>query len=276
VLDSAYPPDVEVLTSQGDIAFAAFDGLAEACVADVGCATDHGDPREQLVAAASTLDAEPVTLDGRTFDGPALVREVTASLYDEYLLTELPAILATAAEDPAAGLEELGWWDDEPMLGWGPRRRSPVPAYAESDGTFFAVECREAVATADLTEARARAAALPAPFDRAAARDLDELTAVCDRVASGVASAQELAPAVSDVPTLLLAGGLDPVTPPAWATHAATTLDRATVVTFPALGHGVLYSGTCATGLATRFLDDPTAAPDDACTRAFGHVRFGR
>jgi pimeloyl-ACP methyl ester carboxylesterase len=64
---------------------------------------------------------------------------------------------------------------------------------------------------------------------------------------------------VSDVPTLLLVGEFDPVTPPEWAEAAAVHLGRGELFVFPAVGHGVLDSHRCATDLVKAFL----AAPED-------------
>ena len=63
----------------------------------------------------------------------------------------------------------------------------------------------------------------------------------------------------SDVPTLLLAGEFDPVTPPEWAETAARHLANAHLFVFPAVGHGVLDSHVCAADLVRAFL----AAPQD-------------
>jgi pimeloyl-ACP methyl ester carboxylesterase len=275
ILDSVYPPGVEVLVEQGEVAVAAFEALAEACVADVGCRDDHGDPRTQLAAAAVALDAEPLEVEGIVLEGSDLVAEVVTAMYDTALIAELPAIIATAVADPEAAFDELGWWYEDPVQpAFRPPPRRPVPAFEDSTGTFYAVECREEVAGADVEEARARAAALPAPFADAALLQLEELVAICADFGSGTAGADERASAVSDVPTLLLAGGLDPVTPPDWAWLASETLPNGAVVEFPAVGHGVLPSGSCPSGLVTAFLAAPTLSPDASCAAAYDRPRF--
>lgn len=55
-------------------------------------------------------------------------------------------------------------------------------------------------------------------------------------------------------PTLLLAGALDPVTPPEQAARAAATLTRAQIVRFPRAGHVVLAYPNCSLQLVSRFL----------------------
>lgn len=61
----------------------------------------------------------------------------------------------------------------------------------------------------------------------------------------------------SDVPTLLLAGEFDPVTPPQWAYAAAEGLSNGHVFTFPGIGHGVLDSDSCGVEVVRAFLADP-------------------
>ena len=69
----------------------------------------------------------------------------------------------------------------------------------------------------------------------------------------------------SDVPTLILVGEFDPVTPPEWADVAAEGLSHASVFVFPAVGHGVLDSHVCASDLVRAFLDRPQAPRPPAC-----------
>jgi pimeloyl-ACP methyl ester carboxylesterase len=60
-------------------------------------------------------------------------------------------------------------------------------------------------------------------------------------------------PVVSDVPTLLLSGALDPVTPPAWAEDAKRTLRHSLHVVVPGVGHNTL-GADCARSLMVDLL----------------------
>jgi len=77
-----------------------------------------------------------------------------------------------------------------------------------------------------------------------------------------------LEPVVSDIPTLLLSGDFDPITPPAFAAQVGETLSRDYQVVFPKGTHGQAVSDLCANGIIQRFLDDPTTAPEAACAQA--------
>ena len=71
-------------------------------------------------------------------------------------------------------------------------------------------------------------------------------------------------PLVSDIPTLVLAGELDPVTPPEYGELVADYLSRGYFYVFPGAGHNIIIE-ECARQLAGAFLADPGQAPDPAC-----------
>jgi pimeloyl-ACP methyl ester carboxylesterase len=82
---------------------------------------------------------------------------------------------------------------------------------------------------------------------------------------SGDTGAAFREPVRSHIPTLLLAGEFDPVTPPQWAYLAAQGLSHSYTFTFPGIGHGVLDSDTCASHLVRAFLADPQDPAVPAC-----------
>ncbi|MEM9387729.1 MAG: alpha/beta fold hydrolase [Pseudomonadota bacterium] len=71
---------------------------------------------------------------------------------------------------------------------------------------------------------------------------------------------------VSDVPTLALSGGLDPVTPPASAEVAIRGLSQVQHLVAPAVGHNVTPEG-CAPRLIAQFLDAPRQPIDGTCLK---------
>jgi pimeloyl-ACP methyl ester carboxylesterase len=78
------------------------------------------------------------------------------------------------------------------------------------------------------------------------------------------------APAVSDIPTLILSGEFDPNTPPSAGSLVAETLNNAYVYTFPGIAHGALSNSLCAQSITLDFLDDPTHEPDASCIADMG------
>jgi pimeloyl-ACP methyl ester carboxylesterase len=73
----------------------------------------------------------------------------------------------------------------------------------------------------------------------------------------------------SNIPTLILDGELDPITPPAWGKLAAQTLSHSQLVEFPGFGHGVLGGGpdggNCTFRIVGEFIDNPYKTVDSSC-----------
>jgi hypothetical protein len=78
-------------------------------------------------------------------------------------------------------------------------------------------------------------------------------------------------PVVSNLPALVLGDEYDPVTPPADSKRVATGFANGTYVMFSGLGHGAIFSSTCAAKIFHDFIKDPTAKPDSRARRATPH-----
>jgi pimeloyl-ACP methyl ester carboxylesterase len=287
VLDSVYPPDVVALESQAANAAAAITALLDACRAAPSCTDAVGDPTEALQRAVERLDAAPVEVTvggvlgvgGATWevDGAELVGALFMALYDTQLLPDVPAALAAAAEgDVEEALRLLGEVD---VRARGSATgevdlRARSSATEDSDGTFFSVECREEARTSSREETARQAASMPSPLGDILTADALGVYDVCDFWESGTAEPTERDPVVSDVPTLVLAGEFDPITPPAWGHHAAATLSASTVVEFPGVGHAVITQGECADDVVAAFLDRPEEPAEASCAASLPGVEF--
>ena len=144
-----------------------------------------------------------------------------------------------------------------------------------SDGMFYALVCHDEISFADPAEVEG---AVPAdPFGLQDRFEFGsnvgtEAFATCSAFDSGQAAPEANQPVESDVPTLLMAGEFDPVTPPEWARVAAVTLSGSHLVVAPDAAHGV-STDECGMSIVLAFLDDPVAPPDTACL-AESEVRF--
>jgi pimeloyl-ACP methyl ester carboxylesterase len=90
---------------------------------------------------------------------------------------------------------------------------------------------------------------------------------LCQYYGIGAPNPLEDAPVQSDIPTLLLAGEYDPITPPFWAPLAAETLSAGYAYEFPGTGHAVISRGACPGRMIRAFLDNPAQPPDASCIR---------
>jgi pimeloyl-ACP methyl ester carboxylesterase len=106
------------------------------------------------------------------------------------------------------------------------------------------------------------------------ADQLDALLEICKLWPRGPVDADLHSPLKSDIPTLLLSGEADPVTPPADAERAALGLARHRHLILSGEGHGQVATG-CVPTLMAEFLD--AAAPtmiDATCLERHGPAPF--
>ena len=74
-----------------------------------------------------------------------------------------------------------------------------------------------------------------------------------------------------EIPTLVLNGAYDPVTPQPYGEAVARNQRIAYVYTFPGLGHGSFFpppgmlATACTIEIATEFLANPGQAPNSSC-----------
>lgn len=127
-------------------------------------------------------------------------------------------------------------------------------------GLTLSVLCSE-----DLPRATPELLAADADNDFIGGRTGDAFVEMCSVWPQQQRPADWFEPVQSDIPTLLLSGALDPVTPPAWAELAAQTLSNSRHLVAPHGAHTIV-SHTCANRLAARFIDDLNlAALDEKC-----------
>jgi len=81
-------------------------------------------------------------------------------------------------------------------------------------------------------------------------------------------------PVTSNVPTLILAGEYDPITPPANAQLTEQTLKNSYFFLFPGMGHGEEYNSDCADTIISSFEDNPTLKPSGVCINNLSEPAF--
>jgi pimeloyl-ACP methyl ester carboxylesterase len=106
------------------------------------------------------------------------------------------------------------------------------------------------------------------------ADQLDALQEICKLWPRGPVDGDLHSPLRSEIPTLLLSGEADPVTPPADAERAARGLARHRHLILSGEGHGQVATG-CVPRLMAEFLDSPApAALDATCLRRHSPAPF--
>jgi hypothetical protein len=97
---------------------------------------------------------------------------------------------------------------------------------------------------------------------------------ICDLWQAGEADPVENEMVSSDIPTLILAGEYDPITPPSWGEDVAQGFSNNYYFEFPGIGHGASLSGECPLALTQSFITDPTTEPNAVCLTAMGGPNF--
>ena len=122
------------------------------------------------------------------------------------------------------------------------------------DGLYNSIECRE---TWSVVDRAARRRIIEANGVYSLNARLSKSPAFCQIWRVPAAPADERQPVKSEVPTLLLSGGYDWLTPSSWGREAAKSLSSSRHVVFRAQGHGVVVQDPCAGRLRDTFIDDP-------------------
>jgi pimeloyl-ACP methyl ester carboxylesterase len=207
----------------------------------------------QFLALLSTLDTlapERQTLRefiDRAFPGPrqAETRADFQSAIDALSDAEVQEVFAVVAQ--TITLEDLR------LVG------QSLPQY-------YSVECNERIPFQSFANMVANAQALEIPeLALGVPEQFVKVFAICERWPSGQASESAAQPVWSDIPTLVLAGAYDNLTPVSWNKSAFVTLPNGVFVLAPMSGHGVIAYSACGQQLGHAFIADPSAPLDTAC-----------
>ncbi|MEM7336234.1 MAG: alpha/beta fold hydrolase [Chloroflexota bacterium] len=269
ILDSAFPPQVNLSTDLITNSERAFDTLFAGCEASTDCATAYPDLESRFFTLVDSLEANPAKISVSDFfkgdrydalvDGDALYSVIFQGLYSDEIIPLLPKLI-TDVESGNFTLLELLISNDISTQDWF------------SIGMYFSVICHDEVSFETLDEVEASIAAVPelAQFFE----DTDANFEICALWQSGEGEAAEDLPVMSDIPTLVMAGEYDPITPPSWGELAAETLSNSIYFEYPGVGHAASTSGECPLSMTLAFLNDPTAPLNGSCIETMGAPEF--
>ena len=257
VLDGVAPNDLVV---GGEFARTFEDALAlqaAQCNADAACrARFPVDAPTRLREVIAQLQAQPVEVEYRNATTGAIARDtVTADTvtglaflfsYAPETASLLPLMLEEASEGRYGALLALTRMTGQQFAG-GMNR-----------GMQWSVLCAEDAPRWNADSGSADGTILGAEVARM-------FFAACPAWPHGAADPAQAQPLESDIPTLLLSGELDPVTPPAYGERVAAGLANGRHLVLRGQGHGTLHLG-CTPKLVAGFIEDAdTASPDPAC-----------
>jgi pimeloyl-ACP methyl ester carboxylesterase len=262
IMDGVVAPQ-SVLGSHSALdAEAALAGVLGRCASDRACSGVFGDPDKDYRAVRASLTNRPFYLtvpDPQTglatpvaFGPEQLAIVLRLGTYSADFAALLPLLLSRAGSD----------FDFAPIAAQY-LMTSRTYGEAIATGMHNTVVCAEDVPffdPADLERTRRAAPYL-------GTTQIDGLKALCKVWPKGPVDADLHAPLTSDVPTLLLSGKNDPVTPPAGAALAARGLRHVRSIVMDDVGHGQLVV-PCMDRVMAQFVALGSAEQvDDRCTR---------
>lgn len=269
ILDGVVRPDIDFNLAGGHTVSYALRNLFHACAQDLRCSQAYPNLEQKFLAVVDQLNREPVPVALTT---PQSKQPLVTRLDGNGFITALVPLLArpysgnTARGTSipkfihAASQGNFSWVADN-LAG------DLESSDGSAKGMYHSVLCARAKsvqATPDQV--------LPQPYPQLVAWGIREGEAVGNVCALLQA---ELKPpfvyANTDIPTLVLNGSYDPVTPQPYGEAVASHLKAARVYTFAGLGHGSFFppagmpATDCVIRIATDFLARPRQAPDSSC-----------
>jgi pimeloyl-ACP methyl ester carboxylesterase len=258
VLDSVYPLQVNLYTALAPNAERAFSVFFNRCAADPSCNGSYPDLRLVFYGLVDELNARPVTVplvaggaeQNIRLDGGLLIDVLFVGLYNPAVTTSMPQMIFDIRQGDYEILRDrlTLYFDDSGAL-----------------GMQMAVQCSEELPFNAPEDAYAAAQNVQPQIAAFYPPSVQPLFAVCKEWMTAPPDPRENLPVSSDLPTLVLAGEQDPITPPDWGRMVATDLSNSYFREFPRNGHWVTRSSQCALQMALAFWQNPGTDPGSLC-----------
>jgi pimeloyl-ACP methyl ester carboxylesterase len=272
ILDSTYPPDVDLFSEAPDDLDRSLDKLFADCAVDSHCLNSYPGLEGKFTSLIGDLAANPRTLDiskeaktpGATFvlTDDLFLGWLYGAFYSASALGQLPQLIWETANgdyDYAKSIAAGQLTDDTPSdVSWG---------------MYLSIECAEEAPFGSRDRVALELNRFPQikSVFRGMGTDTYDACAVWN---VPPASAVENNVVESDIPTLVLSGDYDPITPPGWGRAVANSLENSFYYELPGVGHGVIISEPCGEVLAHNFLTDPKTDPMSSCIYTLSHPVF--
>jgi pimeloyl-ACP methyl ester carboxylesterase len=226
-----------------------------ACAADAACNAAYPDPEGVLTQIVADLDATPQPVDVTLPDGTTTTVQVNGAIAMEALFGGInPATVKTL---PSLVYRMKDGDFQYTLSGLLPGYLLPGE---NARAMHFAVNCSDD----PVTDADATKPGVVAPYASLLAREVQEGADACAILGVPQLGDDSDVALTSDIPTLLLQGGLDPATPVSGGDEVAKGLSKVTNAVIPAGTH-VQGLSPCGVQIIASFANDPTGTPDTSC-----------
>ena len=241
--------------------------LDELCKADASCGDDFPELGERVRDAARATMDNPIVVDVEDIEvfpsGKAyILSDVAAFLpftlfYEQSNYAALPAIIHAWA-DAIESRDETLFSALAIALAGG--------FFDGSQGMYDAIMCNDGYREAMIDSEAIDRAEFPILTNAFSVEgDAERRAQSCIDLGMPPRSRDNFRAVQTDIPTLLVEGDMDPITPPPLAHIIAPGFSNGTYVEFPYAGHGPTRSVECAGDFLNGFYDDPAAEPDLSC-----------
>lgn len=262
ILDSVVPLQVNLYTETSADFDRALKVLFESCAADAACNRAYPDLEAAFYETVRSLNEKAVEIalgtfterpiEGAVVDGDWFAAFTFQALYHKDLIRVMPALIFAIRNDRSYQLLTLigdAYFHDAKFF---------------SMGMYLSVQCGEELPFTTREAAIAAADANPR-LSSHNEYEVKSIFATCGVWQAKAADDRENEAVRSDIPTLVLAGQFDPITPPAWGQLVAQDLSNSFFFEFPGVGHGAAFSDQCPNGMALAFLNQPQQRPPSGC-----------
>jgi len=268
IVDGVVPPQGNMTTGAPYSEDRAFTELFKACTADATCNTAYPnledtffnlvDKLNQTPAKIHVVDQQTRIIYPAVLNGDGLLAAVFQAMYESDLVPALPEIIRRAnagnfdALEPIVALINLNRdWDI---------------------GMYWSVICAE---NADFEPNFITYPGVRPQLAKDQNVNNQATKALCQAWKVRDLAPVLNTPVTSTVPTLVLNGRFDPITPPANGILVARTLANSTVITVPTTAHGAFPAGgACISQIMGTFVDNPLLKVDTRCIDTIAPLTF--
>jgi pimeloyl-ACP methyl ester carboxylesterase len=268
ILDSAIPLQTPWYGTYWSLVWSAMERMFDACADNPRCHELYPDLRADYAKLIDELNDNPIVVTRpHPLSGEPVTIPISGSLLGETMImllgfnrwdTAVSTMARLRLHDQGAAefIGDVAMW---------------FIFQAVSEGQYFAVVCQDENPLAD---PEGITADLASYTKLAGATVTASYEQICRDWLFDVSPDAERAPVKSAIPTLILSGEFDPMTPPILARTVHADLENSYLFEFPDQGHGLAFLTRCAPQVMSAFLDDPGQRPDKFCLKWRSEPQF--
>lgn len=268
ILDGVLPPSTNFILNTAQTQKQSFDRLFAACAQDPDCNRRYPDLEDNFYSLIDRLENEPaiisltdieqsVTYPKVVINGETFLTSIFQMMYASGLVEAIPRLIEDAGRgnfDVYSRIMAIFIFDR-----------------SMSYGMYYSVLCAE---DSDYSPNEQNLAGIPPEISRYESLNPKRFLAACRIWDVDPLDPSTDNPVRSDVPTLLLSGWFDPITPDSYAKEAAASLSNHYSYIVRTGGHGQAFTNDCADRIIAGFLDNPNTPPDASCLEEIASPEF--